>query len=193
MKKGLSKKNYMTPGEVSELLMVSGASIRLWAEKGDLNSHTTPGGHRRFLHSDVANFAKQKGMVLINSNDHRRKILIVDDNKPFADMLTKLFRNYGDEVEVDVVYNGFDAGMKLQQFKPDIILLDLLMPGLDGFQVCETIKQSESTKDVRVIAMTGYASEENVNKILQAGAERCLVKPFEPEVILKLVGLQVSE
>lgn len=190
MRKGESKKSYMTPGEVSELLMVSGASVRLWAEKGDLKSLTTPGGHRRFLHSDVENFARQKGIELNGRYDNRHRILIVDDNKPFADMLTKLLLNHADEIDVVVVYNGFDAGLKLQQFMPDIILLDLLMPGLDGFQVCETIKQSELTKEIRVIAMTGYASDENISKILKVGAEQCLVKPFEPDVILEFVGLK---
>ncbi|MCK5092197.1 MAG: response regulator, partial [Gammaproteobacteria bacterium] len=72
---------------------------------------------------------------------------------------------------------------------PNIVLLDLMMPGLDGFEVCRQLKDNPATSAIRVIAMTGYRTEENVKRIIEAGAEECLVKPIEQDSLLELIGI----
>lgn len=62
----------------------------------------------------------------------------------------------------DAAADGFEAGSKLYAFKPDVILLDMMMPGLNGFDICRQIKAAQDTCDIRVIAMTGHLSQENV-------------------------------
>jgi len=79
--------------------------------------------------------------------------------------------------------------MNACDFSPDVVLLDLMMPGMDGFQVCERLKKDSATKNIRVIAMTGYPSAMNTEKILAAGAEICLPKPVDRAQLLELLGV----
>lgn len=181
---------YMTPNEVAELLMVSPVTVRQWAQKGWLKAVTTAGGHRRFLGEDVEAFAKERGMQLMSNGPLR--VLVVDDNRTFARYLADLLATVSDPIVVATAHDGFDAGRKIQLFNPDIVLLDLKMPGLDGFAVCQQIKDDTTTQHIRVIAMTGYFTPENELKIHQAGAEACLSKPFDKKVLFQAMGLELS-
>lgn len=181
---------YMTPNEVAELLMVSPVTVRQWAQKGWLKAVTTAGGHRRFLAEDVDAFAKERGMQLISNTPAR--VLVVDDNRSFARYLADLLATVPDPIVVAIAHDGFDAGRKVQLFDPDIVLLDLKMPGLDGFAVCQQIKDDSITQHIRVIAMTGYFTLENEMKIRQAGAEACLSKPFDKKALFQAMGVDLS-
>lgn len=184
-------KSYLTPNQVAELLMVSPTAVRQWAEKGALNALTTPGGHRRFLPREVERFARERGLTL-NLGDvdgGALRVLIVDDDEQLVRYLVKLFDEFREEVITETANDGFVAGLKIREFEPHIVLLDLMMPGLNGFDVCRLLKVGSNTKSTRVIAMTGYASSENVEKILAAGAEACLVKPIDVQVLLEHLGL----
>ena len=68
-------------------------------------------------------------------------------------------------------------------FRPDVVVLDLKMPGLDGFQMCRTIKADPETSSTIVVAMTGYFSPETEARILECGAVRCFAKPLEPSAL----------
>lgn len=182
-------KSYLTPNQVAELLMVSPTAVRQWAEKGELNALTTPGGHRRFLPSEVERFARARGMTLNTGDGDVLRVLIVDDDEQLARYLVKLLEGLSEQVVTETANDGFVAGLKIGEFEPHIILLDLLMPKLNGFEVCRQLKSAPNTKAIRVIAMTGYPSQENVEKIIAAGAEVCLPKPIDAQVLLEHLGL----
>ena len=183
------RKSYLTPNQVAELLMVSPTAVRQWAEKGELNALTTPGGHRRFLPGEVERFARTRGMTLNTGDGGALRVLIVDDEKQFSRYLVKLLEGFSEQVVTETARDGFAAGLKVKEFEPHVVLLDLMMPGLDGFEVCHQLKSSSSTKAIRVIAMTGYLSQKNVEKIIAAGAEVCLPKPIDAQVLLEHLGL----
>ena len=185
-------KKYLTPNQVADLLMVTPASVRQWAEKGDLAALTTPGGHRRFLPDNVVRFAAKRGIELQLTGvvgDRKIRILIIDDDVQLTRYLEALFQGYPEKVTVEVAHYGFFAGLKVKQFLPDFILLDLMMPGLDGYEVCTRLKSSEDTSHVKIIAMTGYPSDENIKNILAAGAEICMKKPLCEQDLLKHLGI----
>lgn len=186
-------KSYLTPYQVAELLMVSPTAVRQWAEKGDLHALTTPGGHRRFLPVDVESFARDKGLTLNLGDKDVLRVLIVDDDEQLTRYLVKLLDGLKTEVILETASDGFIAGLKIREFEPHVVLLDLMMPGLDGFKVCSVLKSKQNTKSIRVIAMTGYPSKENVEKILAAGAEVCLPKPVDEKLLLKHLGLTAHE
>jgi len=181
---------YMTPNEVAELLRVSPVTIRQWAQKNWIKATTTAGGHRRFLRQDVEEFARQRGMEL--SSDGPTRVLVVDDNRSFARYLADLLASQSLEIKTETAHDGFDAGRKVLQFDPAIVLLDLKMPGMDGFSVCQQLKDDEATKHIRIIAMTGYYTPENELKILKAGAEACLAKPFDKVVLFDAMALGMT-
>jgi CheY-like chemotaxis protein len=91
------------------------------------------------------------------------------------------------EVTVKLASNGFDAGILVGSFHPGVIFLDLMMPGMNGFEVCRTIKSDPDNRDIRIIAMTGYYTDENKNRIVAEGAETCLAKPVDTDTVLRLV------
>lgn len=184
------EKPYLTPNEVAEMLMVSPTSVRAWSSEGKIPSSTTPGGHRRFMRTDVERFARAEGLVLRTPDDQVTRILIVDDEKSLADYLAEVFKHVDADVETMVADNGFDAGRLVHSFQPHIVLLDLYMPEIDGFEVCEKIKFDPALRGIRIIAMTGLGDEANIRRILQSGAEDCLLKPFDTTRLLSAVGMR---
>ncbi len=179
---------YLTTAQVAKLLMVSPATVRLWVSKGWIHAQVTPGGHRRILERDLELFARERGLVLAPEGETTR-ILIVDDDEQFATYLTEVLSRQGEHVQVKVAHSGFEAGYLAREFKPNVILLDLMMPTLDGFEVCNTLKKDPGTSHIRIVAMTGYYSTENVQRICDLGAAQCLAKPFEVDELLEAVGL----
>ncbi|MFL0811159.1 MAG: response regulator [Agarilytica sp.] len=177
-------KDYLTPKETADVLRVSPITIRVWAQKGLLKASTTAGGHRRFERDEVERFAREKGIEILQDTEVRA--LIVDDDIDHLELLTDVFKERLPEIVIDTARDGFEAGQKVAAFKPHVVLLDLLMPGMDGFKACRHIKETTDSKNVRVIAMTGFMSDENVRKIKHAGAEVCLEKPLD---IAKLISL----
>jgi len=175
------------PKQVAELLMVSSNTIRQWTQQGILKAEITAGGHRRFYREEVERFIRERSQSQVTQNETKLKVLIVDDDVAFSQYLVELLGNSEKVDKIEVAHNGFNAGVKINSFKPDIILLDLIMPDLDGFEVCEHIKGAPTNKDIRVIAMTGNYTDENVERITGLGAETCLAKPFKGKQLLGLI------
>ncbi|MBW1775275.1 MAG: response regulator [Deltaproteobacteria bacterium] len=114
-----------------------------------------------------------------------KKILIVDDDPQILDLLTKMLSN--NNYQTEVASDGFEAGLKVVEFKPSLIILDLIMPGMDGFEVCRKIKEGPDTSYIKILAITGYDTKENREKIMNAGADGYLAKPVEKDVLLRHV------
>lgn len=181
-------KAYLTPNEVADMLMLSVAAVRQWAQKGELKALTTPGGHRRFLHQDVAEFAQKRNIQLASRHRKQLKVLVVDDDQTLSKYLVALLSGQPDNFITEQAFDGFDAGQKIQLFQPDVVLLDLMMPGMSGIQVCKNLKSNSATAHIRVIAMTGFSTPENMNEIVEAGAEICLAKPIDQNKLFEALG-----
>jgi CheY-like chemotaxis protein len=98
------------------------------------------------------------------------------------------------ELDIISAYDGFEAGRQVAAHKPTVILLDIMMPGIDGIEVCRSLKQDPDASDIRVVAMTGYYTPEIEKKILAAGAQVLLKKPFASEEVLRECGFsELSE
>lgn len=167
--------------------MVSPTAVRQWAEKGELNALTTPGGHRRFLPAEVKRFAHTRGMSIEIDRPEKLRVLVVDDDEQYSNYLCEYLTNNIKKITVETASDGFIAGLKVMEFQPEIILLDLMMPGVNGFEVCSLLKAGEDTQSIRIIAMSGFPSQENINNILKSGAEDCLAKPVDTKVLCGLL------
>jgi excisionase family DNA binding protein len=186
------KKLYLSPGETARILGVTPATLRGWTNRGKLRAETTDGGHRRYPMSEVARLAKRNGIDLKLPEDFSLRVLVVDDDEQFSLFLKEVLEDMPEVTSVEVAHSGYVAGNMIPNFKPDMVLLDLMMPGVDGFEVCRLIKQDMETRFIRVIAMSGYCSEENRQAIIQAGAEVCLAKPFTIDQLQKALGLSAE-
>ena len=185
----VDSKEYYTPNEVAQLFMVSPVTVRQWAQKGLLNAALTAGGHRRFLHQELIRFAHARGLTLNWPSQGLAKILIVEDDLQVARYLFEFLRDRSGIEAVDIADSGFEAGRKVQSFSPNLVLLDLMMPGIDGFAVCRALKSDPATRNIRVLAMTGFPSADNIERILDEGAEVCLQKPVDTDRLLELLRL----
>ena len=189
----MSSKAYLAPNEVADLLMVSPVTVRQWAQKGMLDAMLTAGGHRRFTMEEVERFAKERGLTLFRPENEAPRILIVDDNADFVSTLKDVINSIDDEIKVDTAKDGFSAGSKIHSFNPDIILMDIRMPGLDGIEACRFIKETPAARSIRVIGMTGFPGNGTVEAVIAAGAEKCLTKPFGASELMEALNLQVAE
>ena len=179
-------KPYLTPNEVAALFMVSPITVRQWAQKGLLKAEVTLGGHRRFLRDEIERFARGHGMTGgLTAAGGDARLLVVDDDRQLVSYIGELLSAI-EHLQIETAYDGFEAGTKMQTLRPHMVLLDLMMPGLNGFEVCRRIKTDNLTRDARVVTMTGYASAENTDNSLGAGAESCLCKPLDAASLMKL-------
>ena len=104
--------------------------------------------------------------------------------------LTDLLESLSTRIKIITARNGFDAGQKVMQFNPQIVLLDLMMPGLSGFEVCRYLRENPLTAKCKIIAMTGYYTRKNIDGILEAGADTCIAKPIERDKLLAALQLE---
>ncbi|MDH5570827.1 MAG: response regulator [Gammaproteobacteria bacterium] len=183
-------KDYLTPSEAAELLMISPVTLRQWSQKGLLKFEQTPGGHRRYKRSTIQDFQQQHQQSQKLTGKTSLRVLITDDDKQIRSYLQEFLQTVSTSIIIDTAENGFEAGQKLHTFKPEILLLDLMMPGLNGFEVCKLIKKNPDLSHIRIITITGYHSNENIGMALAAGAEICLAKPVDPDQLVKSMGLE---
>jgi CheY-like chemotaxis protein len=116
----------------------------------------------------------------------RLKILVVEDNRDAADSLRMLLQVFGHEVAV--AYTGPEGIARATAWTPDVVLSDIGLPGLDGYALAAALRQNPATARARLVALSGYTSEEDLRRSREAGFEQHLGKPADPERLLRLLG-----
>ena len=181
------KNELYTVGQAAEYCSLSRGTVWRYIKSGDLKASQTPGGHFRILRKDLDAFIVEKGMYpLANNLSSGKKILIVDDDPQIRDLLTQMLSAH--KYETETASSGFAAGGKVATFKPGLIILDLLMPEVSGFEVCRLIKENPQTSHIKILAITGYDTEENRDKIMKAGADDYMAKPLSNDALLERVA-----
>jgi excisionase family DNA binding protein len=153
---------------------------------GEMNVSRTPGGHYRISKEDLEDFIIKKKMYpLLHNRSSNKRILIVDDDLQVQKLLTVMLSSK--QYETETASSGFEAGAKVVKFKPGLIILDLFMPEMSGFEVCKQIKKGPETSHIKILAFTGYDNKENREKIMKAGADDYMAKPVMRDVLLRHV------
>jgi len=182
--------NILTTAEVGKIIGVNQSTVFRWVSSGKLKAHTTGGGHNRIARKDLIEFfrknSKRLPENLQDQQTEKLKILIVDDELPVLDVLAAGLKVDEDKYKVETATDGFEAGQVLEKFQPDIVVLDIFLPTIDGYKVCQTIKKNYP--NIKVIAITGKGSEEVKKNIIAAGADTYLEKPFEIGYLSKTIG-----
>ena len=119
---------------------------------------------------------------------HERRVVIVEDNRAAADTLQRVLNSSG--YEVRVAYNGPDGVQAAEEWPPDFVLCDIGLPGMDGYGVARELRRHPATAKTHLIAVTAYGSDEARRRGQEAGFERHLVKPVDPDVLLGLLAAQ---
>lgn len=187
-------KKKLSTTQVARLLNVSVASVASWIDQGQLVGGRTPGGHRRIEGDDLIRFMRhQKLRIPPELMDEGLTVLVVDDEVALAAWLADEIKARHPDWGVLQAHDGFTAGDIVGASKPDVVLLDIRMPGINGLDVCRRIKSREDTKGIAVIAMTAYAPGNMKDQILGAGARACFAKPLDIKVVMSEVESAMSE
>jgi excisionase family DNA binding protein len=162
------------------------ATLWNYVNAGEIKTFKTPGGQHRIHREDLEEFMRCKGIYpFLRTDAAKKKVLIVDDEPAIRKHLSQLFLKFG--FIVDIAWDGFEAGSKIETFKPGLIVLDLCMPGLDGFEVCRRIKQNPEKSGIRIVAITGLHTKETKEKIMDLGADGYVPKPIDKNALLAVI------
>ena len=178
------KEKYFTTHEAAKMCHVTRGSVIRWIHVGKLKACITAGGHHRISARDLVGFLRSLNVPLPKElrgffqTDRVPKILIVDDEENIRKLLLDFFKKNYPHCSVEEAGEGFEAGIKLKNLQPDLVLLDLVLPGMDGFRICQTIRSQTDGKTIKIIAITGVPEEEFEKRMLNLGADDFLFKPF---------------
>jgi CheY-like chemotaxis protein len=185
--------------EVANICGVVNQTAINWIKNGYLKAFTTPGGQYRVYSEDLVDFLSSRGMrmpeELIKIMEQRKEIssiAIIDDDKEFNDLLYQFLTKKYKDYSILQASDGFEAGKLIAEEKPGLIFLDIDLPGVDGYKLCENIKKDSSLGTPIVIAITALDDAGVEEKILEKGADVFLKKPLKLEKLPAVISEQVS-
>ena len=180
-------KTVFTTGEAAKICKVSQQTIIRCFDSGQLKGFRVPGSRFRRIPRDVLyKFMKDNGIPTDALESGRRKALVVDDDEELVELITDVLEADG-RFEVRTANNGFDAGMMVKEYKPDILVLDVMLPDINGRDVCERVRSDSTLDDVRIICISGMVEADKIDDLKKAGANDFLQKPFEVEELIERV------
>jgi excisionase family DNA binding protein len=167
--------------DIARLCQVTPPTIGRWIEEGKLPSFKTAGGHRRVWDTDLVAFLKSHNIPVPPQFAATLRVLIVDDEPEIRQFVRRVLISLVPGAEISEAGDGFEAGRMVATLMPRLVVLDIRLPGMDGFKVCSSIRADPAFKDVKILAITGVGVEDSRRQILDAGADAFLPKPFEAE------------
>ncbi len=170
----------LTVSQASEYCKVSPKTIINWIEAGHIKAYKTVGGHRRIKKEDLTQFLVQSGMPIPeeDKSSDRKKILVVDDDKIIVETIVQALEEDEYGYELVSASDGFEAGLQVSHFKPDLVILDIMMPDINGYEVCKKIKSNPETKCTKVVVLSAYLNDEAFREMKEYGADACFSKPL---------------
>lgn len=186
------KRTFFTTFEIGEICEVNPTTVQNWVKEKKLKAYVTPGGHRRVRKEDLKAFMNEFGMPIPPGlADTRPHVLIVDDEPEVLDMLKLVLESSGEELEIATARGGVEALLLIGERKPDLLILDIVLPGMNGIEVCTKLKSSPATRNIKIVAITGVHDPSLRVRILEAGADLFFFKPLDVaefrEASLKLI------
>ena len=185
----------LTVFKASKYCNVSSKTIINWIESGHISAYKTVGGHRRIKKSDLEAFMKKQGIPIPEDGiaEERIRILVVDDDPIIVETIVQALEEDEYDYEVISAADGFEAGIQVTHFKPRLLILDIMMPDIKGYEVCRKFKSREDTKDTKIIVLSAYLDDEKFEKMKEYGADLCFSKPLPlpqlKEEVARLLGL----
>jgi DNA-binding response OmpR family regulator len=132
---------------------------------------------RRIPRQNLIKFMRENNIPLDNLDSGKKKVLVVDDDAEIVELISDILTRDG-RFDIRTASSGYEAGMATQQFRPDLILLDYMLPDVNGNVVCQTIRSNPEFENTRIIIVSGVIKQEEIDQLLRSGAENFIRKPF---------------
>jgi excisionase family DNA binding protein len=185
-------KTVFTTGEAAKICKVSQQTIIRCFDNGQLKGFRVPGSRfRRIPREALYKFMKDNGIPTDALESGKRKVLLVDDDPDLVDLINKALEDDG-RFEVRIAGNGFDAGMMVKEYRPDLIILDVMLPDINGKEVCHRVRADNTLEDVRIICISGMIEEDKIQELKLSGADDFLHKPFMVEELIDRMCAQLE-
>jgi len=185
-------KTVFTTGEAAKICKVSQQTIIRCFDNGQLKGFRVPGSRfRRIPREALYKFMRDNGIPTDALESGKRKVLLVDDDVELLELIQKFLDEDG-RFETRVAQNGFDAGMMVKEYHPDLIVLDVMLPDINGKEVCQRVRADSTLEDVRILCMSGMVEEDRIQELKLAGADDFIHKPFEVEALIDRMCAQLD-
>jgi two-component system, OmpR family, response regulator RpaA len=180
-------KTVFTTGEAAKICKVSQQTIIRCFDSGQLKGFRVPGSRfRRIPRDALYRFMRENNIPTDALESGRRKVLIVDDDPAVVDLIKEVLEKDG-RFEIRDVNNGFAAGKLTNEYHPDLIILDVMLPDINGQAVCELIRSDPSMEDIKIICISGMVEEEKIDELYKAGANDFLQKPLDIDELIRRI------
>ncbi len=178
-------KDVYTTGEAAKICKVSQQTIIRCFDSGQLRGFRVPGSRfRRIPRAELYQFMKDNQIPTDALESGKRKVLIVDDDVELVELITEVLVRDG-RFETRSVNNGFDAGMMVKEYRPELIVLDVMLPDINGREVCQRVRSDSTMDSVRIICISGMVEDDKIEDLRAAGANDFMHKPFEIEQLVE--------
>ncbi len=180
----MSTKTVFTTGEAAKICKVSQQTIIRCFDNGSLKGFRVPGSKfRRIPRDQLFAFMRDNGIPTDALESGKRKVLIVDDDEELVELLSDVFEKDG-RFDIRTANNGFDAGMLVREFRPDLVVLDVMLPDINGKEVCQRIRSDDTLESVKIICISGMVEQDKVAELRLSGANDFMHKPFNVDRLL---------
>ena len=172
----------ISTGEVARLCNATTASVNNWIKNKKIIAYNTPGGQYRILVKDLLKFIRENNMPVPYElkKFFGKKVLVIDDDPETVAMLSEVASMVREDSEILIAQDGYDGLLKAGETKPDLIFLDINLPKLDGFEVCDKIKSNEANKASVVFVISAYVGNKDFkDKFELCKADKIFAKPVD--------------
>lgn len=178
-------KQVFTTGEAAEICKVSQQTIIRCFDSGHLQGFRVPGSRfRRIPRVELLRFMKANEIPTESLESTTKRVLVVDDDEQIIELVRDVLGR-DERFEVKTASTGYDAGMLTEQFRPHLILLDYMLPDINGNLVCQRIRANPDLKDTKVLFVSGVVSQDEIENLTGNGADGFVKKPFDIEALVK--------
>ena len=185
-----------TVSQASTYCRVPRETVINWLDTGRLGVMKGEGGHRLIAKEDLDRTLRDLGIALPGEmiRAGRKKILVVDDDKIIVETLVQALEEDEHGYDVYSAADGFEARLQIAHFKPDLLILDIMMPDIDGYEVCRKVKSDRAGKETKIIVLSAYLDAEAFEQMRTYGADACFSKPLSlaqlKREVAKMLGLE---
>jgi len=191
-KERIIMKDLFTTGEAAEVCRISQQTIIRCFDSGRLEGFRVPGSRfRRIPRRSLIKFMRDNHIPLDQLESGKKKVLIVDDDPEIVELIAEVLSRDG-RFEIKTASSGYEAGISTQQFKPDLILLDYMLPDVNGNVVCQTIRKNPEFESIKIIIVSGVVKQEEIDLLLKSGAEGFIKKPFNVDELTDKVSVALQ-
>ena len=171
-------KQVFTTGEAAELCKVSQQTIIRCFDSGRLQGFRVPGSKfRRIPRAELLRFMKTNDIPTDVLESTKKRVLVVDDDEQIVELFVDVLGR-DDRFEVKTARTGYDAGMLTEQFKPHLLLLDYMLPDINGNLVCDRVRANPDFSRMKIIIVSGVVKRDEIEELLKSGADDFIKKPF---------------